>query len=164
MSPFDQIQMSPFVFRGNHGRGGTDEFERSGPVRGDPAGDPAHHGPVRRCAVAQHLGAASQTAGARHPPRWRAGRSLQTLGCSQQPADFSSGTRPICRLGARQLQRLWPDPGVRVPGGPARLHRQRRDPAHLDDCRWAVEGQTNAGAAHPQPARAAQLPGRAGAN
>ena len=164
MSPFDQIQMSPLMFRCDHGRGGANEYERGGPVRGDPAGDPTHHGPVRCRAVAQHLGAASQTAGARHPPGWRPGRSLQTLGRPQQPADITSGTRPICRLGSCQLQRLWPDLGVRVPGGPARLQRQRRDPAHLDDCRWAVEGQTNAGAAHPQPARAAQLRRRAGAN
>ena len=36
MPPFDQIQMSPFMLRGSHGRGGTDEFERSGSVRVDP--------------------------------------------------------------------------------------------------------------------------------
>ena len=43
--------MSPFMLRGDHGRGGANEYERSGQVRGDPAGDPTHHGPVRCCAV-----------------------------------------------------------------------------------------------------------------
>ena len=29
MSPFDQIQVSPLMFRGSHGRGGTGEFDRT---------------------------------------------------------------------------------------------------------------------------------------
>ena len=128
--------MSPLMFRGSHGRGGTDEFERSGSVRGDPAGDRTHHGAVRRCTVAERFGASSQTAGAHHPSKWSPRRNVRALGCSKQPADISSRMRPVCWPGAGRLPPAFPRPAepaqastpLRCAIRPIRLHQCRRCP------------------------------------
>lgn len=87
------------IFRGNHGRGGTDEFKKADRYAVIQPVIPARHGPVRGCAVAKPLGTPGQATDTR--------KDSAPGAVSRQPTDTTGGMRSVCRLSSCILPRLW---------------------------------------------------------